>query len=94
MSRLYIRAKGARGELTRTAVDSAYAQILYNFDGKSDADGSMRLEAHTSNNRKEIVFTLWFTNENNGRQTQVGRWVIDAKYSSEIKLPNGQLKLC
>lgn len=76
MSRLYIRAKGSRSELTRTAVDHAQAEILYNFDGGGSAIGSLRLEADNSPDRSEIVYTVYHTNKRTGAEKMLSRWTV------------------
>ena len=85
MSRLYIRAKGSRSMLTRTAVDQAIAEILYNFDGKGHDVGYVRLEAEASVDRSKYVYTLTFVDERSGREQRLGTWEVTKADPREIK---------
>ena len=93
MSRLYIKAKGARSMLTRTAVDNAFAKILYNFDGKDVAEGSMCLRADTNDDRSQVIYSLYFTNEHSGKTTEVGTWRVDQAHPRELVVPLKQPRL-
>lgn len=84
MSRLYIRAKGHRSEVTRTAIDHAQAEILYNFDGGGSALGSLRLEALNSSDRSHITYTVYYTDKVNGSVKMLSRWVIYKDHPNDV----------
>lgn len=85
MSRLYIRAKGSRSMLTRTVVDHAMAEILYNFDGKGYDLGYVRLEAEASVDRSKYIYTLTFVDTYSCREKRLGTWEITKADPREIK---------
>jgi hypothetical protein len=86
MSRLYIRAKGSRSELTRTAIDNAQAEILYNFDGGSSALGSLRMEAVNNPDRSQIVYTVYYTNKRTGQKKRLSCWTVDKDHPEEVNV--------
>jgi len=71
--------------LTRTAVNHAVAEILYNFDGGSCASGYVRLEAEASVDRSKYIYTLTFVNEFTGRERRLGTWEVTKADPLEIK---------
>ena len=78
MSRLYIRARGNKGEVTRASPNRATAEIAYNFDGGQEEYGNFTLEAIVEQDGA-VRFTVYERHPSIGVTILHERWTRSAK---------------